>query len=264
MCAVNINLTDLGITALPSQPCHIRKHQCPICGSKTGFSIKAPEGYFNCFKCKVKGRLGGGMQVYRADEARKAQSDDYRRRVERWRRNTKRLVPINETVGMKYLTEERKLSRKIVLDCGIRFSASWQSLNRSAVVFPLRDTNDATRGFQGRYLDNCEPRMTTLNAPNVKEAGVFLTAGAKRAKRVALVEAPIDAMSFAMLYEIPAIAVIGTRNLPDWLVAHLKGRDVILASDNDAAGEMVAITWERQLGGGQRLRPTGKDWNGEL
>jgi DNA primase len=96
---------------------------------------------------------------------------------------------------------------------------------------------------------------------------VFTTTGEFAATAPALTEAPIDALSLALL-GMPAIAVCGT-SWPGWLPILLFGRHVYLAFDADDAGDSAADEMGRVLTSiavqWQRLRPEGcKDWNEAL
>jgi DNA primase len=82
---------------------------------------------------------------------------------------------------------------------------------------------------------------------------------------VAIVEAPIDALSLAAL-GLPADATMGAENCPKWLIRRLAFREVFLAQDADQAGDDAAerMGGELQAFGARcsRLRPNaGKDWN---
>jgi hypothetical protein len=87
---------------------------------------------------------------------------------------------------------------------------------------------------------------------------------------VAIVEAPIDALSLLAAGTIPVTATIGT-NLPAWVAERIAGREIYLAHDNDAAGENAANKIGlalRTLGARPyRFAPPpegGKDWNDVL
>jgi hypothetical protein len=90
---------------------------------------------------------------------------------------------------------------------------------------------------------------------------------------VAIVEAPIDALSLAAV-GIPALATQGT-SCPDWLPLALAFKTVLLAHDNDEldvygqrAGDLAAaglVPALRSYGAEpERWRPRAKDWNQDL
>jgi hypothetical protein len=77
-----------------------------------------------------------------------------------------------------------------------------------------------------------------------KSDGVFVAGAGLPPDPVAIVEAPIDALSIA-LCGITAVALLGTET-PAWLPARLAFRRVLLATDQDAAGERaVAVLTPR-------------------
>ena len=87
------------------------------------------------------------------------------------------------------------------------------------------------------------------------------------AARVALTEAPIDALSLAQL-GLPSLALCGT-TWPAWLPSFLSDRQVYLAFDADDAGDSAATNLADVLTGlkisNDRLRPERcNDWNEEL
>jgi DNA primase len=127
-----------------------------------------------------------------------------------------------------------------------------------AVLFPIRGRNGRLVACQGRYVDgDQEPRMRT-GGP--KSLGVFATPGARQATELAIVEAPLDALSLAAC-GVPALALAGT-TWPDWLTQACDFRRVLLATDADAAGEAVVAKLAGALRacGARvlRLRPQGR------
>jgi DNA primase len=106
--------------------------------------------------------------------------------------------------------------------------------------------------------------------------GVFATrrlAEALRQGRVAVVEAPVDALSLTTA-GVDAVAVGGSF-VPEWLVEALGGNEVLLGFDNDVpdrsgrrAGDAAAERLADQLWDAgpepNRARPSLKDWNDVL
>lgn len=84
----------------------------------------------------------------------------------------------------------------------------------------------------------------------------------KNAARIAITEAPIDALALAGA-GLPAIALNGT-SWPEWLPEYLGGREVFIATDADDAGDKCAAKLAAMCEGlaiVRRLRPNGgKDW----
>lgn len=120
-----------------------------------------------------------------------------------------------------------------------------------AAVFLVRDAAGEVVAAQGRLLEPLAPRasdetplrMVTVGAVS---GGVFATPGAFEADTVAIVEAPIDALSLAQ-YGLPAIATCGTQNRPEWVRRALVAREVVIATDADLAGEQAAVELSKWL-----------------
>jgi len=103
---------------------------------------------------------------------------------------------------------------------------------RSYVIFPFHDPDGATVAFQARANDG-EPDAHRAYGP--KSAGVFSSSpNALRGEAITICEAPIDALSLAVC-GWPAIALGGV-TAPDWIIAALAFKRVLLAFDSDANG----------------------------
>jgi hypothetical protein len=166
-------------------------------------------------------------------------------------------------VQAKPIWHKRGIDARRAAKSGVTFAGSF--LNHAAVCFPIRDANDVLVAMQGRYAGNSKWMRTV----GPKKLGVFATEGAWEARRVAIVEAPIDALSFAQMHGIPAIAVCGSSLIPDWVFRHIRGDvELIIAGDADEAGERAGDAWETQCRGKRRrcsrMRPKTKDWNADL
>jgi len=177
-------------------------------------------------------------------------------------------VPTAGTPGAAYL-ERRGIASDAATAQGVRYHRVW--LGRGpAVIFELRDREGNIVAAQGRFIDSVAGPKT-LSRGAVR-AGVFATAGAldRRlgASAVAIVEAPIDALSLAVS-ELPAIALCGATVRPPWLRRELAYADIVLALDADRAGDAAAAEIARWLDVGTRSRrlelPAGfKDTNALL
>lgn len=134
-----------------------------------------------------------------------------------------------------------------------------------AAVFALRNREGKTVAVHGRFLnDNRRPNKQTAGP---KSLGVFATAGALAADMLAIVEAPIDALSLAAV-GLPAVALVGTV-APDWLASAVAFKRILIAVDADVAGDAAALKLSVELSRfgakPERLRPaSGKDWNDAL
>jgi hypothetical protein len=95
------------------------------------------------------------------------------------------------------------------------------------------------------------------------EKSYFELKGTKPEAGLAVVESPIDAVSFQQLgFDGDVIATVGNPNQATREMikkAEVSGRTVILAFDNDKAGDGMAKGLP-----GRRVRPKGKDWNQDL
>jgi hypothetical protein len=127
---------------------------------------------------------------------------------------------------------------------------------RPGVIFPMYgDINrKVLGGAQLRFIDNHPDlhRMETFKGSNMSQT-MFMTAGAIPENRdhawfLCVTEAPIDALSLSCA-GIPAVATIGKKSaLPDWIMRVLKfPAFVILASDNDKAGQDMAAKVQQQI-----------------
>lgn len=125
------------------------------------------------------------------------------------------------------------------------FANAW--LGSPAVVFPIRNTKGMLVGAQGRFLNpNADPKTKTQGLVSY---GVFATRDALKSDVVAIVEAPIDALSLAQL-ELPAIALCGCSvgaQRGAMLRTALAKKTILLATDRDDAGERAAAELQREL-----------------
>ena len=202
-----------------------------------------------------------------------------------WRRRWEQAVPVAGTPGESYLAS-RGIPIDIATVAGVRYLERWEHWTRDErgdwrlegtsrrVVFPIVDTAGELIGIQGRKIaeGECGEKMLTNG-----RGGIFVAGSAwplpEQIERVAIVEAPIDALSLAAA-GVAALATQGT-SWPEWLPLALAFKKVLLAHDNDApdadgecAGELAAASLQpalRSYGAEpQRLRPRSKDWNQDL
>lgn len=268
-----------------------RRFCCPFCGSDKprdaghrSLCASLETGAFHCHRCDARGKLRDFWQERPAKSSREragaffappitpnAAPVERAREVETgavWRSNLAGLQPLEGTPGAAYLTG-RGLSVDLCERARVRFAPAW--FGRPAAVFPSRDAEGALIGAQGRYTDGREtPKTRTAGT-----GGAFWTPGALDARTLAIVEAPIDALSLAMA-GVPALALFGC-NFPAWLPNAIQGRRILIASDADEAGDKAGARWAAKLSGFfctcWRLRPDAsicpdldgvKDWNGAL
>ena len=140
----------------------------------------------------------------------------------------------------------------------------WEKIGTDPrVVFPLWNQDGKRVAISARAIEPTfiEPKQQTNGD---KKQGLFTTPGALETPALVITEAPIDALSLAAC-GLPAVAICGT-SWPEWLPDWIGLRPVLLAFDNDEAGNKAAARLSDALVGAKcyRLRPTGKDWNDDL
>jgi hypothetical protein len=129
----------------------------------------------------------------------------------------------------------------------VGFAPSW-SQRGPAIVFACRDAAGAVVALQGRFLEPREGSPKAISVGRIS-AGIFATRGAMKAPKVAITEAPLDALSFAAC-GLPAIALFGCALGPErmkLLRRALAWRLVIVGTDADDAGEKAAGEIDRGL-----------------
>jgi hypothetical protein len=138
--------------------------------------------------------------------------------------------------------KDRGIDSGFASSCKVGAHPEWLG-SGSAVLFPGYDEAGTLVCAQGRFL---APRNgIKARSKGFIKLGVFTTPGAfvmsykADAAPVAIVEAPIDALSLAQA-GLPSIALFGAGNRQAWLRKALAFRKVILALDDDKAGEGAA------------------------
>jgi phage/plasmid primase-like uncharacterized protein len=263
-----------------------RRFCCPLCGdakprdaAHRSLGLNIESGAWNCHRCGEKGLLLEYRTERREPDQRRSPYKASRNAVSRafalpdapkpdpipenaqeWREKAEGAVPVIGTPGETYL-QGRGIPTATMDSAGVLFKADFYG--RAAVLFLIREASGSPVAVEGRFLSPGTGPKAICKGP--KSKGVFATPGALEAGSVALVEAPIDALTLAAL-GLPAIATMGAENLPKWLPRRLAFREVFLAQDADQAGDEAAerIAAELQAFGGRcsRLRPNqAKDWN---
>lgn len=176
-----------------------------------------------------------------------------------WRDIWNNSEPVLLTPAAAYL-HKRGIPVQLATAASVRFMGSFYG--RPAVIFPVCDRFGAVVAILGRYVDGGTTPKGRAAGP--RSCGVFTTMSALAAEPIVITEAPIDALSLAVV-GIPAIALGGTSG-PEWLPTVCAFRTVALALDADDAGEAACARWAhmgRAMGARMtRWRPAGgKDWN---
>ena len=159
-----------------------------------------------------------------------------------------RAAPGREYLKRRGLDIEQCIAAKVIYAPDFR--------GRPGVIFPIYGDihRKVLGGAQLRFIDNHPDlhRMETFKGSNMSQT-MFMTAGAIPENRIhpwflVVTEAPIDALSLSSA-GIPAVATIGKKSaLPDWMMRVLKfPACVILATDNDTAGQEMAADFHRQI-----------------
>ena len=247
-----------------------RRFLCPFCGDRKprdaahrSLCLNAATGAWLCHRCGEKGRLGecwadrpaGVPPPARGHRVPPRRSFDWRGA---WHGSSR----LCGTPGAEYL-RRRGIPARLAEASGVRFYSAWYG--RPALLFPIQNEAGELIAVSGRFIDRRKcPKTQTAGR---KSCGVFSTPGALTAEIVSVVEGEIDALSLA-LYGLPSVAMIGT-SWASWLPQALAAKQVLIATDADAAGDDAAARLICALAAFdspmRRLRPAGgKDWNDVL
>lgn len=201
-----LSLASLGVSVADLQVGkYNRLPECPLCHSKTGFSLLWPKGKWNCFKCKEYGEIG--RESYSRDAPRinhkelQAKQKEQEQQRNRLMGRQKLFSLHTETArdALLYL-ESRAISKAVAKQCNLLYCPSWLSPDGAFVVL-LYDHQKNLVAREGRYLSKTvEPKTRAIGD---KRQGVFLTPGALDST-ITICEGPLDAVS---LYQmgVPAL-----------------------------------------------------------
>jgi hypothetical protein len=256
-----------------------RRFCCPLpaCADKPtdaahrSLSVNVSTGLWHCSRCDAGGKL---REWWPAPTERRARSRAAVARTFRltpepsssppvaapWRDAWAATAALADTPGAAYLAG-RGLPLALAEAAGVRWAPA--CYGRPAVVFPLTDPTGQLVAMTGRHTDGREPKAHTAGP---KAQGLFATPGGLATDPLVITEAPIDALALAGC-GVPAVALCGTTG-PRWLPQRAALRAVLLALDNDPAGDAAAS----KLGAAlvslgarcERLRPARKDWADDL
>lgn len=260
-----------------------RRFCCPLCGTDKkldaehrSLSANTKTGEYHCHRCKTGGILREFTDAANAParsfpvlpKAKPEPIADEAGKANRWRKfvaDAATVSPDKPSKGAEYLAS-RGIPADVASVAGVRFGMWWKrndDANKpepfAAVVFPLFDQSGELVAAQARSITG-----DTKRTKGDKSQGVFLaTPGALEADRLAICEAPIDALALAAC-GLEAIALCGT-SWPEWLLERISGAQVLVAFDADKPGDEAADKLAETLTGlafARRLRPAGgKDWN---
>lgn len=276
-----------------------RRYLCPLCGdakkrdsAHRSLSLESANGLWHCWRCDARGQLVE-HRANRNEQSAKERAKIGRSRLSelspigsnstsldedfrQWRERLANLESLESTPGAAYL-EGRSIPVDVATLAGVRFAPDW--FGRAAVVFPVRDWNNALVAAQGRHTTGdgkitCGPKSRgVFFAPSSLDVGADAMAVFHpldtNSPGVIVCEAPIDALSLATC-GFPALALCGVNGVhttgPPWFHLACGFKRVLLAFDGDRAGDEAADALAAKLGpfGArcERLRPEGaKDWN---
>lgn len=282
-----------------------RRFLCPLAGcdghsptaSHRNLSANVTNGAWNCKRCKEYGLL---LEFREArpkpnprDRARPRGPHPVERKLvpaaaplvidpaETWRKKLQQpgyLLPLEGTPAEGYLLA-RGIPADLARAAKVRYCPRWEHWEQDGkqwalkgasrrVVFPIyADDRKTLAAVQARSISREDDYDAAKLSRGQVAAGVFATPGAWEAETVALVEAPIDALSLAAC-GLPAIATMGC-NLPAWIWQAMHRKRALIGTDADEAGDTAAAEWKGPLEAygahTKRLRPEGaKDWNEAL
>jgi hypothetical protein len=146
-------------------------------------------------------------------------------------------VPLLGSEGARYL-EGRGIPAEVAHASGVLFAPMWYGVG-PAVVFLARDERGRITGAQGRFIDAGAKAKALNIGAFAAEGGLFATSGAGSAKTIAIVEAPIDALSILAATGVHGVALFGT-SLPACLRRRCAFKLVLVATDADVEGQACA------------------------
>jgi len=171
-----------------------------------------------------------------------------------------------------YLTRERRLPSSLV-DHLHHSGLVYADLKQNA-VFIRRSLDEQTiTGASLRGTAEDDNKFKGLALGSKRNAGWFhFQTGGQSGdpiQRAVLVESPIDAMSFAVLDRTESRRTIylstdGAGTVPLEFLRQLPNKSVVVAYDNDEAGNLMAQRVMEQLPNAVRRLPKATDWNEEL
>lgn len=253
-----------------------RRFLCPLCGADKprdvahrSLSLNVQTGRWICHRCGERGLLTDFSAITQSRAMQLATMIGLYRNASRfpensfdWQRAWEKSVNLCGSPGADYI-KQRGVPAALARYAGVRYSPRWY--RRPAVLFPIRDQDGTLVAVSGRFISERNALKTMTGG--TRSLGVFSTPGALKSRVIAVVEGPMDGLSLAFCH-LPAVAMMGT-SWPDWLLEAIAGKQVLIATDADAAGDEVAGRLIEVLSADTphllRLRPPiGKDWNDVL
>ncbi|MGK7947260.1 MAG: AAA family ATPase, partial [Xenococcaceae cyanobacterium] len=168
-----------------------------------------------------------------------------------------------------YLTNTRGLPESMVDNLHGQDTLYADSKQNAVFVRKNMEGKITGASLRGTYNDS---KFKGLAKGTTRDGGWFaLKKGQGEIERIVLTESPIDAISAAAISKKKEttlfISTDGSGSLPHEFLQNklAESKQVIVAYDNDEAGNKMARAVLEKLPGGKRITPTvGKDWNEQL
>lgn len=169
----------------------------------------------------------------------------------------------------KYLTQKRGLPKNLVV--GLKERSLVYADHQQNAVFVMRSLAGETTGAFLRGTRGEDNTFMGYARSTKRKSGWFYIGWGGQPtdeiQKVVLCKSPIDALSLATIEGMPQqrtmyMAVDSLKSLPKEFLRNIP--TVIVAYDNDAAGDSTALAIKELLPGATRVRPRAKDWNSEL
>lgn len=179
-------------------------------------------------------------------------------------------APVGEwvSVARRYLVETRRVTPAQVARWGIGYAA--QGLLAGRIVIPVRDARGRLLSYTARtYVGSPKKFREPDKADGADKGSVFgeqRWPPAAERRLVVLSEAPLKALAIERAAAVPIAAIQGSELLPAHVARLSSFREILVASDPDAAGDKLFEQTRRHLGRFSRVArvvlPPGKDPDG--
>lgn len=277
-----------------------RRFLCPVCGQNKprdaahrSLAVNTETGGFLCHRCQTKGRLKEYWEsrpIMQKNQRTKLKlmshfalrdvlESESKKQIEKLK--TDDLAEKMAKYQSEFLhspAEMYLLGRGIPTEIAVRaacgYAEKWEHWEKREekwillgtdrrVVFPIYDESGEIVAIHGRAIDENHLASAKITRGD-KSLGLFLSdAQCLNGKVTAICEGAVDALALSVC-GIPAAAMTGT-SAPEWFYKKTAFRRVLLAVDNDDAGNKAAFVLRNELASRGtkifRLRPkNAKDW----
>ena len=284
------------------------RYLCPLCGddkprdkAHKSLSTNPDDGKYFCQRCKASGML---KEYYLKEkgvspsQSRPKQPDWIPKppvkqektldetKVQEALSYWKKTLSISGTAGESYLSG-RGLDSGLCESCQVRYLDDFSGINSDGkeyhlgqgVVFPIIGLIESLPKVVGISFRSSKAGNSRTCVRGEKSSGCFPLPGtfSEDWPYLIVTEAPIDTLSIAMAGIPSGVATCGTiKKLPEWVFNRLKipykgkSRTLIVATDNDEAGETMHANLKEQFSRApvrvERVKPPDNehDWNDAL